>query len=212
MRRGRNGWSWQALENVGEVGFRPWRFRPAGSTSLPACPLAGPVLSGNQAMTDALPWPTANLSQEALRRQERAGIPGQVLADADPAPGSGMRCLPTHPRPPRPGKTDNTLKVRWLAGNGLCGETVHVAVYGYRFYDPLTGRWPSRDPIEEKGGMNLYGFVGNDGIDRFDLLGRREVVLAGLLAVRAPDADGHDYEYVDYQWVLLHRNRWDGLV
>jgi len=23
--------------------------------------------------------------------------------------------------------------------------------YGYRYYDPVIGRWPSRDPIEEKG-------------------------------------------------------------
>jgi RHS repeat-associated protein len=44
--------------------------------------------------------------------------------------------------------------------------------YGYRYYDPLTGRWPSRDPIEERGGVNLYGFVGNDGINLFDLLGQ----------------------------------------
>ena len=44
--------------------------------------------------------------------------------------------------------------------------------YGYRYYDPVTGRWPSRDPIEEVGGLNLYGFVGNDGVDRWDLLGR----------------------------------------
>jgi RHS repeat-associated protein len=43
--------------------------------------------------------------------------------------------------------------------------------YGYRWYDPLTGRWPSRDPIEEEGGLNLYGFVGNDGIRFFDFLG-----------------------------------------
>jgi len=47
-----------------------------------------------------------------------------------------------------------------------------VLYYGYRFYDPVTGRWPSRDPIGEKGGINLYAFVGNDGIDQFDLLGR----------------------------------------
>ena len=31
--------------------------------------------------------------------------------------------------------------------------------------------WPSRDPIGEQGGMNLYGFVGNDGISMIDLLG-----------------------------------------
>jgi RHS repeat-associated protein len=33
--------------------------------------------------------------------------------------------------------------------------------YGYRFYDPSTGRWLSRDPASEKGGLNLYGFVKN---------------------------------------------------
>jgi len=46
-----------------------------------------------------------------------------------------------------------------------------VACYGYRYYDPLTGRWPSRDPIGEEGGVNLYGFVRNDGVDQFDLVG-----------------------------------------
>jgi RHS repeat-associated protein len=43
--------------------------------------------------------------------------------------------------------------------------------YGYRYYDPMSGRWPSRDPIEEKGGSNLYGFVGNSSIGCIDLLG-----------------------------------------
>jgi RHS repeat-associated protein len=44
--------------------------------------------------------------------------------------------------------------------------------YSYRWYDPVTGRWPSRDPIEERGGINLYGFVGNDGMNKWDVLGR----------------------------------------
>jgi RHS repeat-associated protein len=43
--------------------------------------------------------------------------------------------------------------------------------YGYGFYNPLTGRWINRDPIEEKGGLNLYGFVENDGVNEFDVLG-----------------------------------------
>jgi RHS repeat-associated protein len=47
--------------------------------------------------------------------------------------------------------------------------------YGYRYYDPLTGRWPSRDPIGEKGGLNLYGFVGNDGLNKWDILGKEGV-------------------------------------
>jgi len=33
--------------------------------------------------------------------------------------------------------------------------------YGSRHYSPETGRWCSRDPIEEKGGVNLYVFVLN---------------------------------------------------
>ena len=43
--------------------------------------------------------------------------------------------------------------------------------YGYRFYSPELGRWVSRDPIEERGGLNLYGFVGNDGVNDSDLFG-----------------------------------------
>lgn len=43
--------------------------------------------------------------------------------------------------------------------------------YAYRYYDPETGRWPSRDPIKERGGINLYGFANNDGINRGDGLG-----------------------------------------
>ena len=33
--------------------------------------------------------------------------------------------------------------------------------YGFRYYIPVGGRWASRDPIGEEGGVNLYGFVGN---------------------------------------------------
>jgi uncharacterized protein RhaS with RHS repeats len=36
---------------------------------------------------------------------------------------------------------------------------------------PETGRWASRDPIGERGGCNLYGFVGNDGVGEVDFLG-----------------------------------------
>ncbi|MCH8540526.1 MAG: RHS repeat-associated core domain-containing protein [Opitutales bacterium] len=51
---------------------------------------------------------------------------------------------------------------------------LQVSYYGFRYYDPETGRWPSRDPIEEQGGLNLYGFVGNDGVNLWDVLGLRE--------------------------------------
>ncbi len=45
--------------------------------------------------------------------------------------------------------------------------------YGCRFYNPSTGRWPSRDPMEERGGKNLYAFVNNNPITLIDALGQR---------------------------------------
>jgi len=44
--------------------------------------------------------------------------------------------------------------------------------YGHRYYNPSTGRWPSRDPAEEdEGGPNLYCAFGNDPIDGLDVNG-----------------------------------------
>ncbi|MDR3564042.1 MAG: RHS repeat-associated core domain-containing protein [Negativicutes bacterium] len=43
--------------------------------------------------------------------------------------------------------------------------------YGYRYYDPSTGRWPSRDPIEERGGLNIYTFAVNSPQNQIDELG-----------------------------------------
>ncbi|MCP4398420.1 MAG: RHS repeat-associated core domain-containing protein, partial [bacterium] len=43
--------------------------------------------------------------------------------------------------------------------------------YGYRYYSPELGRWIHRDPIEESGGQNLYGFAGNDPIGGIDVVG-----------------------------------------
>jgi len=54
------------------------------------------------------------------------------------------------------------------------GFTVDVSYYGYRWYDPVTGRWPSRDPIGERGGANLYGIVRNCTVSLVDRLGLQE--------------------------------------
>ncbi len=47
--------------------------------------------------------------------------------------------------------------------------------YGYRYYNPTTGRWPNRDPIEEEGGINLYGFVKNRPTGVIDYLGLNQI-------------------------------------
>ena len=60
-----------------------------------------------------------------------------------------------------------------------------VQISGYRFYSPRLGRWLNRDPIRERGGLNVYGFVGNDPVRRIDFLGMAdaEQVLALLRSV-----------------------------
>ena len=49
--------------------------------------------------------------------------------------------------------------------SGLC-------YYDYRFYSPPVMRWLNRDPIQENGGLNLYGFCGNNAICNHDKDGR----------------------------------------
>jgi RHS repeat-associated protein len=46
-----------------------------------------------------------------------------------------------------------------------------LVYYGFRSYSPELGRWVNRDPIEERGGVNLYGMVGNNAVNRWDVLG-----------------------------------------
>jgi RHS repeat-associated protein len=50
--------------------------------------------------------------------------------------------------------------------------TTGLYYYQYRWYDPATGRWPSRDPIAERGGGNLYGFARNNAPNKWDYLGK----------------------------------------
>ncbi|HSF91865.1 MAG TPA: RHS repeat-associated core domain-containing protein, partial [Paracoccaceae bacterium] len=89
-----------------------------------------------------------------------------------------------------------------------------VFFYGYRYYDPNAGRWINRDPIEEAGGVNLYTFVRNDGVNKWDYLGLAEVnlvdgimnvyvriVIALLPAEDAPeDCECPDLEYFGNAW------------
>ncbi|MDO5318874.1 MAG: RHS repeat-associated core domain-containing protein, partial [bacterium] len=44
--------------------------------------------------------------------------------------------------------------------------------YGYRFYSPVLMRWLNRDPLAERGGLNLYGFCGNNATCLYDADGR----------------------------------------
>ena len=50
-------------------------------------------------------------------------------------------------------------------------DETDLVYYGHRYYNPSTGRWPSRDLIDEPGGLNLYAIAGNDAVDEYDRLG-----------------------------------------
>ncbi len=62
------------------------------------------------------------------------------------------------------------------AETGLC-------YYGYRLYSPEMGRWLGRDPIGERGGLNLYGMLGNDAVNRADFLGKHPALLFLIVPV-----------------------------
>ncbi len=95
----------------------------------------------------------------------------QTPPEDDP-PAAGPAGLPKRPPSPSGGiKHSNPLTVSDLPGADQAGRNMRVTYYGYRWYDPVTGRWPSRDPIGENGGVNLYGFVGNNGVNQWDKLG-----------------------------------------
>ena len=52
----------------------------------------------------------------------------------------------------------------WSAATGLVN-------FRMRWYDAVTGRWLSKDPIRLGGGLNLYEFCGGDPINYVDLIG-----------------------------------------
>src|SRR5439155_1879632 len=66
-----------------------------------------------------------------------------------------------------------------------------LVYYGFRYFNPSTGRWLGRDPLGEVGfeclrggksktlgsGSNLYAFLSNDPLDQNDYLGLEHNVI-----------------------------------
>ncbi len=75
----------------------------------------------------------------------------------------------------------------WLATPGLY-------YYGYRWCAPNLQRWLSRDPIGERGGINLYGFVHNNPLRYVDPFGLKKFLCIYCNVCRPQGAgftDGH---------------------
>jgi RHS repeat-associated protein len=71
---------------------------------------------------------------------------------------------------------------RAVARHAGCGR-----YYGFRYCAPSMGRWVTRDPIAETGGISLHAFSGNDVLDQGDFLGLRGAPVRQLL----PDVFAH---------------------
>jgi RHS repeat-associated protein len=128
-------------------------------------------LSAIQAMTAVLSVPEPTL--------EPPECGGRDPGDGDSDPDCGSLRRPTRPRAPGPRNTGNRLTRKQLGEDRPNGQMNHVADYGYRYMDPLTGRWPSRDPKEEDGGVNLYAFLENRGSQCCEYLGLAAFVVEG---------------------------------
>ena len=96
----------------------------------------------------------------------------------------------TNPRTSRAGpfgevvkKTGTTSANPFRFSTKYQDDETGLAYYGYRYHQASTGRWLSRDPSQERGGINLYEFGQNNSISFIDLL--------GLWKFKNGNRDGH---------------------
>ena len=65
---------------------------------------------------------------------------------------------------------------------GLYDEETKLVRFGVRDYDPVVGRWTSKDPIRWEGGQaNLYVYSASDGINLIDYTGRSPTLITAAI-------------------------------
>lgn len=69
-------------------------------------------------------------------------------------------------------ENENTYENPFRFSNKYYDDDTELTYYGYRYYSPEIGRWLSKDPIGEIGGIHIYSFVINDPINQIDILGK----------------------------------------
>ena len=95
-----------------------------------------------------------------------------------------------------PNNPSNPLATSHRNPNSLTlkNQKIH-SIHSYAFTEIIITNWPSRDPIGERGGVNLYGFVGNDGVNKLDIMGLKSC---------------EPHEYMKFQWAkILHVDVFD---
>ena len=90
--------------------------------------------------------------------------------------------------------TDATNQFEYRFSTKPIDSATGLFYYGYRWFDPLTGRWPSRDPMglnSATGEFNEYAFIRNSTNDFIDILGLR---LWGISGINSLNGAGNGLE------------------
>jgi len=132
--------------------------------------------------------------------RQAAPVAAPVKRDRDDEPPASEASIgPKTPKGPvSPQITINPLVVNASRRRSKRHNEGRVTHYGYRYYDPVTGRWPSRDPLHEVGSQSTfrlantrrfpsdwdlglsYVFVRNSPLKNIDYLGMATVVIPGV--------------------------------
>ena len=70
--------------------------------------------------------------------------------------------------------------------------------FGLRYYDPVSGQWLSREPLGEDESLNLYAYCHNDPVNRIDIQGQEERVIAGSAPLFVEDSQNANYVYMAF--------------
>ena len=109
---------------------------------------------------DGLYFPTVDLTKNVC---ELIDAYGDIVATYDYAPfGAVTAGTPS-------GLAVPANPLQW--SSEVYDSELDLVYYNYRHYSADWGRWLSRDPIAEQGGLNLYAFVGNACSFKSDYVG-----------------------------------------
>ena len=88
--------------------------------------------------------------------------------------------------------TNKEFKILFGFAGGLQDQDTNLVHFGYREYDPQTGKWTAKDPIDFEGGdANLYGYVLGDPVGFVDPEGLNPLLVGrGVPAAMGGDGKG----------------------